>query len=222
MSLSHSDRLATRRLIRFVQSEGPEKGHDGLQQFLGIDFVSSLHDYSCKIQLNALYPMRFFHFFFLYVFGASCLSTIAQQASPDPEDHFAGVDARGDQGMGFSHEKTTHHFHLLADGGAIEIESNGPTDAVSQEAIRQHLTMIAAKFSQGDFAIPMFIHATVPPGVETMKQLKSKITYEAENTERGAQLRITTHDAEALTAIHSFLRFQIQDHQTGDSLEVQK
>ena len=27
-----------------------------------------------------------------------------------------------------------------------------------------------------------------------MKQLKSKITYEAENTERGAQLRITTHD----------------------------
>ena len=166
--------------------------------------------------------MRFFHFFFLYAFGALCLSTIAQQASPDPEDQFAGVNARGDQGMGFSHEKTTHHFHLLAGGGAIEIESNGPTDAVSQEAIRQHLTMIAAKFSQGDFAIPMFIHATVPPGVETMKQLKSKITYEAESTERGAQLRITTHDAEALTAIHSFLRFQIQNHQTGDSLEVQK
>jgi hypothetical protein len=166
--------------------------------------------------------MKFFHLFFLYAFGASCLSTIAQQASPDSGDHFSGVNARGDQGMGFSHEKTTHHFHLLSDGGAIEIESNWPTDAVSREAIRQHLTMIAAKFSQGDFAIPMFIHATVPPGVETMKQLKSKITYEAENTERGAQLRITTHDAEGLTAIHSFLRFQIQDHQTGDSLELQK
>ena len=136
--------------------------------------------------------MNIFHLFFLYVFGASCLSTIAQQASPDPECHFSGVNARGDQGMGFSHEKTTHHFHLLADGGAIEIESNGSTDAGSQEAIRQHLTMIAAKFSQGDFAIPMFIHATVPPGVETMEHLKSKITYDAENTERGAELRITT------------------------------
>jgi hypothetical protein len=68
----------------------------------------------------------------------------------------------------------------------------------------------------------MFIHATVPPGVEDMKRLKSKITYEAENTDHGAQLRITTHDPEALTAIHSFLSFQIQDHQTGDSLEVQK
>src|SRR6266446_4170046 len=54
--------------------------------------------------------MKFFHLFFLYAFGASCLSTIAQQASPDPEDHFSGVNARGDQGMGFSHEKTTHHF----------------------------------------------------------------------------------------------------------------
>jgi hypothetical protein len=134
----------------------------------------------------------------------------------------AGVDKRGDQGMGFSHEKTTHHFHLLADGGAIAIQTNESTDAASQEAIRQHLVMIAVKFSHGDFAIPMFIHATVPPGVEEMKRLKAKITYETENTEFGAQMRITTRDAEALTAIHRFLRFQIQDHQTGDSLEVQK
>jgi len=166
--------------------------------------------------------MKVFSLFFLLLFGPAYLSAIAQQSSPGNKDNFAGVNTRGDQGMGFSHEKTTHHFRLLADGGAIEIQSNESTDAASQEAIRQHLAMIAVKFSQGDFAIPMFIHATVPPGLGTMKRLKSKITYEAENTERGAQLRITTHDAEALTAIHSFLRFQIQDHQTGDSLEVQK
>ena len=69
-------------------------------------------------------------------------STFAQQSSPGKESNFAGVNARGDQGMGFSHEKTTHHFHLLADGGAIEIQSNEPTGAASQEAIRQHLAMI--------------------------------------------------------------------------------
>jgi hypothetical protein len=97
--------------------------------------------------------------------------------------------------MGFSHEKTTHHCCLLADGGAIEIHSNEPTDAKSQEAIRQHLAMIAVKFAQGDFDIPMFMHATVPPGVKTMQRLKSKITYQAENTVHGAELRITTHDA---------------------------
>jgi uncharacterized protein (DUF302 family) len=42
MSFGHSDRLATRRLIRFVQSKGPDKSHNRIQQFMGIDFVSSL------------------------------------------------------------------------------------------------------------------------------------------------------------------------------------
>jgi hypothetical protein len=171
---------------------------------------------------NCPTAMKFFNLFFLLIFCNACLNTIAQQPSPGKKDDFDGVNARGDQGMGFSHEKTTHHFLLLADGGAIEIQSNEPTDAAGQEAIRQHLAMIAVKFSEGDFAIPMFIHATLPPGVEIMKRLKSTITYDAENTQRGAQLRMTTHDAEALAAIHSFLSFQIHDHQTGDSVEVQK
>src|SRR5271166_4160954 len=42
------------------------------------------------------------------------------------------------------------------------------------------------------------------------RQGRDKITHQAEYTERAAQLRITTHDGEALNAIHSFLRFQIQ------------
>jgi hypothetical protein len=166
--------------------------------------------------------MKFLRLFFLYGFGVSCLSAIAQQASSSPEDHFAGVNARGDQGMGFSHEKTTHHFRLFTNGGSIEIASDDAVDSNSRKAIRDHLSMIAVKFSQGDFSLPMFIHDSVPPGVETMKQPKSYITYEAENTVHGAQVRITTHDAQALAAIHRFLRFQIQVHQTGDSLEVQK
>src|SRR6516162_740033 len=166
--------------------------------------------------------MKVLKLFVLLISWPLCSSTIAQQRTSTKEERSVGVNARGDQAMGFSHEKTPHPFHLLADGGAIEIQSNEPTADATCEAIRQHLAMIAVRFAQGDFAIPMFIHATVPPGVEDMKRLKSKITYEAENTENGAQLRITTHNAEALTAIHDFLRFQIRDHQTGDPLEVQK
>jgi hypothetical protein len=166
--------------------------------------------------------MKFSQFFFMLIFGSACLSTIAQQPTPVKDEHSAGVNSRGDQGMGFSHEKTTHHFRLLADGGAIEIQSNEPTDSATQVAIRSHLAMIAGRFSQGDFAIPMFIHAATPPGARTMQRLKSKITYDAENTDRDAQLRITTCDPEALIAVHDFLRFQIQDHQTGDSLSVEK
>lgn len=42
--------------------------------------------------------------------------TLAQ----DP--HHNAVDHRGDQVMGFSHEKTTHHFRLFTDGGADRLD----------------------------------------------------------------------------------------------------
>ena len=166
--------------------------------------------------------MKFVHLFFPLTFGLLCLSAMAQQASPSQEDHFAGVDARGDQGMGFSHERTTHHFHLFIDGGSIEIASNDAADTVSQKAIRVHLHMIAERFSQADFAIPMFIHDTVPPGIETMKRLNKRISYLVRNTTGGAEIRISTDDADAIQAVHDFLKFQIEDHRTGDSLEVEK
>jgi hypothetical protein len=49
----------------------------------------------------------------------------------------AEVDRRGDLGMGFSHDMSGHHFHLLSDGGAIEVESNSPDDDTSKAAIRR-------------------------------------------------------------------------------------
>lgn len=75
---------------------------------------------------------------------------------------------------------------------------------------------IATMFAQGDFSLPMFIHAIEPPGMKTMQRLKDKIIYSAENTRLGAQVRIKTADPEALRAIHDFLRFQIEEHRTGD------
>jgi len=165
--------------------------------------------------------------FFLILAGCTVCS-LAQQAASAPvtPDHAkkraAEVDVRGDQAMGFSHEMTSHHFYLLRTGGAIEVTAADPSDARSLKAIRDHMVMIAGLFSQGEFSLPMFIHATTPPGVETMKRLKTEITYHAENTARGAQVRITTHNPEALRAIHRFLRFQIKDHRTNDPLAVQE
>lgn len=133
-----------------------------------------------------------------------------------------GVNKRGDHAMGFSHEKTTHHFRLTADGGAIEVTANDPNDAASLEQIRTHLSHIAKLFKEGDFSKPMVIHGEAPPGVATMKRLKADISYTFETIERGARVRIATARAEAVEAIHAFLRYQIKDHQTGDSVEVDK
>jgi hypothetical protein len=153
------------------------------------------------------------------------LRTMAQTTTPTPAtaDALRGaeVDQRGDAGMGFSHTMTGHHFHLLPDGGSIEVESNSPEDNASKEAIRRHMQKIAGMFAQGDFSLSMFIHDTVPPGVELMKRLKDQIVYTAEDTAKGAQVRIVTVNPEALGAVHEFLRFQIKDHRTNDPLAIQ-
>jgi hypothetical protein len=137
-------------------------------------------------------------------------------------DHHAEVNKRGDKTMGFSHMNTTHHFRLFEDGGAIEVEANDPDDSDSRAKIQKHLNKIAELFSAGEFNMPMVIHDRVPPGVPAMINLKAEIAYKYEDTERGGRVRIITKSADAIAAVHEFLRFQIQDHNTGDSLEVGK
>jgi hypothetical protein len=145
-------------------------------------------------------------------------------AAPQPPsadtNHFKDVDKRGDSAMGFSHQLTSHHFLLFPNGGAIEVEADDRNDARNKEAVREHLVKVADMFSQGDFQLPMLIHGVTPPGVETMKRLKSEITYTAQITQIGARVRIVTENPQALNAIHEFLRFQILDHRTNDSFKI--
>jgi len=71
-------------------------------------------------------------------------------------------------------------------------------------------------FAAGDFNAPMLIHDRVPPGVPVMQRLKAQIQYTFEPTDRGGRVRIASKHVEAIGAIHEFLKFQIEDHQTGD------
>lgn len=130
------------------------------------------------------------------------------------------MNRRGDRVMGFDHTKTTHHFKLFPDGGAIEVTANTAEDTQSRDEIRMHLGHIAKMFAAGNFNAPILIHDQTPPGVPVMQKLKSEINYRFEETERGATVRISTKNPEALHAIYEFLRFQIKEHKTGDSLEV--
>jgi TolA-binding protein len=149
-------------------------------------------------------------------------SNSTNQTHHQHDAHLAQVNERGDTAMGFSHQKTTHRFRLLADGGAIEVTANDAGDAESQNQIRQHLRHIAQMFGGGNFEAPMLTHGKTPPGVSILQKLKSEVTYRYEEIERGGRVRITTGNKEALAAAHEFLRFQIADHQTGDSTEIEK
>jgi hypothetical protein len=132
------------------------------------------------------------------------------------------MNRRGDQAMGFDHLKTTHHFILKNDGGAIRVEANDAGDVQTRDQIRMHLSHIAMMFRDGNFETPMLVHGESPAGVETMSRLKADIKYQYEEIDRGASVRISTTNAEALKAIHDFLRYQIKEHKTGDPLVVTK
>lgn len=135
-------------------------------------------------------------------------------------DHLAGVHERGAHHMGFDQHATTHHFRLSPTGGAIEVTANDAADANGMAQIRTHLQEITKLFSAGDFAKPKAIHDQVPPGVETMTARRAEITYGYEELPAGGRVRIEATSPEALAAVHAFLRFQIEDHQTGDSPDV--
>ena len=151
------------------------------------------------------------------IFVAGALLAFALQGQ---EAHHNAVDQRGDRVMGFSHEKTTHHFRLYRDGGAIEVTANEASDTESRDQIRMHLGHIAEMFTSGDFNAPMLILDRIPPGVPVLQERKAELKYEFARTDRGGVIRIRTKDSEALKALHEFLRFQIEDHRTGDTTKL--
>jgi hypothetical protein len=153
----------------------------------------------------------------LMLCGLSFSQDMASCPMHNKSKHQADVETHGDAAMGFPHDKTTHHFRLSVDGGAIEVTVNDSKDTDDLQAIREHLKHIAVMFSNGDFSVPMFVHSEVPPGVSEMKDRKTDIIYTFEETPTGGKVRIATANRDALNAVHDFLIFQIRDHQTGDA-----
>jgi hypothetical protein len=160
--------------------------------------------------------MRTVRYILFFVILAMVPSAVAQH---EHHDH-AAMNARGEKAMGFSQTETTHHFHLLKDGGIVQVQANDAADNANRDHIRIHLQEQAKKFAAGDFGAPQQTHDRVPPGVRQMQKLKSAISYTYEAIERGGRLRISSEDPAAISAIHEFLKFQIEDHQTGDDTKV--
>ena len=126
------------------------------------------------------------------------------------------VNEHGDHVMGFSHEKTTHHFELNYDGGVIDVRSNDVPETESRSQIRSHFRHIAQMFAEGNFNAPMLVHGVAVPGTATMTRLKAQLHWNVQETPHGAKIIVMADNKEALDAVHEFLRFQIEDHKTGD------
>jgi hypothetical protein len=153
----------------------------------------------------------------IIIFSGSCLGQHDESAHAQ---HMADVNRQGAEAMGFDQHKTEHHFRLSKEGGEVDVSAKDPSDKASIEQIQAHLRTQETEFSNGDFAAPEHTHGRMPPGAQTMKEMRSEISYAYEPTGRGGKLKISSKSSKAVAAIHDFLRFQIQDHETGDSVEV--
>ena len=131
------------------------------------------------------------------------------------------LDQRGKMVMGFDQARTTHHFLLFNDGGAIDVGVKDSADTKNRDAIRSHLPHVAMMFGEGNFEAPMLVHdSTRVPGTKVMAERKGVIRYQYVETATGGRVNIVTSDPEALAAVHTFLKFQIAEHKTGDPTSV--
>ena len=125
---------------------------------------------------------------------------------------FAGVQSRGQVAMGVDQYTSQHVFEDLADGGRIVLERGDSVDSAGIVTIRNHMRDIAGRFAAGDFALPGFVHDREVPGTRVMAAKRDRISYQAVDRPKGGELRITSEDSVAVTAIHDFLAFQRMDH----------
>jgi hypothetical protein len=152
-------------------------------------------------------------------FTACAPSGADGRATPDSahaDSAFAAVQARGadPRAMGVDQFTSPHRFDALPDGGRIELQ-RATDDSAGVAQIRRHMREIAQAFTAGDFRTPAFVHDQQVPGTDVMAAKKGAIRYETRDLPRGAEVRITTRDPQALRAVHAFIAFQRGDHRAG-------
>jgi len=113
---------------------------------------------------------------------SSCLAY--GQHDAQAQDHHNVVKEHGDQVMGFSHDKRTHHFVLTQDGGLIEARVNDLKDTASLGEIRDHFQHIVRMFADGNFNAPMLVHSQGVPGTAVMAHLKTELHWELQEIPR--------------------------------------
>ena len=142
------------------------------------------------------------------------VAATASAAQDAVDTGFKSMQSRGGAVMGVDQYTSTHRFEDLPDGGRIELQRNRP-DSAGVVAIREHLRAISEAFAKGDFTAPALVHPGKVPGARAMAEKHRAIRYQYRPLPLGGEVRISTGDAEALQAIHTFLDFQRREHRAG-------
>jgi hypothetical protein len=92
-----------------------------------------------------------------------------KEHTKEATQHQADVEKHGDEAMGFPHDKTSHHFHLYSDGGAIEVTVNDSKNSQNVQAIRSHLRAMARiAWVSSSRLVHLQPAVVLPPAVERL------------------------------------------------------
>jgi hypothetical protein len=138
-----------------------------------------------------------------------------------PVNQFWAITVYDSDTQAFIRESARQSIDLYDIGGSIEVTVKNRADADTLTAVRTHLRTIADQFARGEFDKPFQTHGEIPPGVAAMQANAAAIAFRHQQPADGAAVRIETHDGELVQAVHAFLRYQIEEHRTGDPLAVQ-
>jgi hypothetical protein len=145
--------------------------------------------------------------------AAGCRRAPASRSGGDSA--FAATQERGRAVMGVDQYTSGHVFEDLPDGGRIILDRDDPSDTAAIATIRRHMDTIAAEFRRGEFTKPFQVHDQVVPGTAVMTARRDAIDYNVAERPRGGEVRLTSSDSVAISAIHEFLRFQRGAHRAA-------
>ncbi|WP_246598814.1 aspartate carbamoyltransferase [Methylogaea oryzae] len=109
-------------------------------------------------------------------------------------------------------KKTVHVFDKTANGGLQQVVAKNAGDVEQIRLIREHLSHIAARFTQGDFSGPARIHGNAMPGLAAMSAGAGQIRFVYGELPNGAQIDYSTDQPELVGAIHAYFDAQLSDH----------
>jgi hypothetical protein len=123
------------------------------------------------------------------------------------------VAERGADVMPFDLKATTHIFTKSSMGGTQQVVVKNASDTEQIGLIREHLKMIAAQFSKGEFSGPTRIHGAAMPGLAELKAAQPgeiKINYR--KLKAGAEIIYMTQNPKLVVALHKWFDAQLADH----------
>jgi hypothetical protein len=151
----------------------------------------------------------------ILVFVVSSLAWSQTPATADSE-----INARFSKSLGTDANRIFQHYYLVKAGGVIELTAKDPADKSSVAAVQKYLETQKDLFEKGKNEGDAEVHGKVADGVPVLKKLRNEITFFTVKSEEGAVLRMFSTNEQARQAIQDFIKFQINEHKTGDPLVV--